>query len=111
MHILSFIFNALHFDSLQMLKIELILFILWLPISKLNFKYYLQFQMRKLSQPKRAVLSRIDENSKKIQHASDSLQQPYFDDNDTVMRDDVVSSVNVSFCMHDRFELDGYRHF
>nr|CDS22504.1 talin 2 [Echinococcus granulosus] len=47
-----------------------------------------EVQLKELSQPKRAVMHRIDESTKEIQDASDSLQKPYFEDNDTVSRDD-----------------------
>lgn len=49
-----------------------------------------QVQMKELSQPKRAVMLRIDESTKEIQDASSSLQNPYFEDKDTVSRDDLV---------------------
>ncbi|KAL5112171.1 Talin-2 [Taenia crassiceps] len=47
-----------------------------------------EVQLKELSQPKRAVMHRIDESTKEIQDASDSLLKPYFEDNDTVSRDD-----------------------
>ncbi|VDL58686.1 unnamed protein product, partial [Hymenolepis diminuta] len=47
-----------------------------------------EVQIKELSQPKRAVMLRIDESTKEIQDASSSLQKPYFEDNDTVSRED-----------------------
>ncbi|KAM7533362.1 hypothetical protein Aperf_G00000120428 [Anoplocephala perfoliata] len=50
-----------------------------------------EVQMKELSQPKRAVMLRIDESTKEIQDASNSLQNPYFEDKDTVSRDDLAT--------------------
>ncbi len=52
--------------------------------------FYFQVQLKELSQPKRAVMHRIDSSTKEIQDASESLQKPFFEDGDTVARDDLV---------------------
>ncbi len=73
--------------------------------------------MYELSQPKRAVLSRIDANAREIQEASQSLQKPYFEDVDTVMRDDLVrncfsfatTSVTIGIC--DTFHMSSVQIF
>uniref|UniRef100_A0A5K3EGD4 FERM domain-containing protein n=1 Tax=Mesocestoides corti TaxID=53468 RepID=A0A5K3EGD4_MESCO len=50
-----------------------------------------EVQMKELSQPKRAVMYRIDSSTKEIQDARESLQKPYFEDNETVSRDDLAT--------------------
>ncbi|BHF59798.1 Talin-1 [Sparganum proliferum] len=48
-------------------------------------------QMVELRQPKRAVVSRIDSNSKEIKSASESLNKPYFENSETVQRNDLAT--------------------
>nr|VZI31552.1 unnamed protein product [Spirometra erinaceieuropaei] len=48
-------------------------------------------QMVELRQPKRAVVSRIDSSSKEIKSASESLNKPYFENSETVQRNDLAT--------------------
>ena len=64
--------------------------------------------MKELSQPKRAVMLRIDESTKEIEDASQSLLKPYFEDSDTVSRDDSASLLMNFIVTHLGFRVGSF---